>query len=385
MSEWITDRLPTEADGKNGKGWVIIWDGLISTWGRIENVGQGTPWMPCPPPYIAPPDTSLAASIKAVETWHKLDFDNIASEDYVDDAMVKVIEAARKWDEHEKKGDTTYLQKMGEMYEERNKQYAKAENERLRSELIQVKRERDELKRMIEMPTANDPDGVGEGWRSLRHGELTQPGDVYKNHNGILCEFGPTGWPIGHQTIYRRRIETPPSTDPDGVGEGWRLVDKRKDLPVAGDEWEEDSARNKWTPISRFNLESQYFEPSCRYRRRIETLVPVAGGTADDPYNKKLLDSIQGSTEVFEQDRDWQPDKSNQSAESQGKPREWHLVDVQSYDCFRIVESGGIHVREVNAAMDEWTAKLIELCADDMQPTHWLMRDIRLHMKARPQ
>jgi hypothetical protein len=209
----------------------------------------------------------------------------------------------------------------------------------------------------------NDPDGVGEGWRVLRHGELTQPGDVYKNHNGILCEFGPTGWPVGYQTIYRRRIATP---------------------------------------------------------------VIVAGGTPDDPYNKKLLDSIQGSNEALESDPDWRPDgvdhksvlgkKMNEAiekakehmegkepnlnryaehraSEPQGKQDEWWLDTswgsdrLYAYDC---KTTNGIHVRRVNDAMDEWTAKLIELCHEacecgDEDDEHDCIIAVDAHMKARPQ
>jgi len=53
MSEWITDRLPTEADSDiMGKVWV--WEDNAVYWSDYSVVTPGTPWMPIkePAPYV---------------------------------------------------------------------------------------------------------------------------------------------------------------------------------------------------------------------------------------------------------------------------------------------------------------------------------------------
>jgi hypothetical protein len=55
MSEWITDRLPTEADSDvMGKVWV--WEDNAVYWSDYSVVTPGTPWMPInsPAPYVKP-------------------------------------------------------------------------------------------------------------------------------------------------------------------------------------------------------------------------------------------------------------------------------------------------------------------------------------------
>jgi hypothetical protein len=55
MSEWITDRLPTEADSDiMGKVWV--WEDNAVYWSDYSVVTFGTPWMPIksPAPYVKP-------------------------------------------------------------------------------------------------------------------------------------------------------------------------------------------------------------------------------------------------------------------------------------------------------------------------------------------
>jgi hypothetical protein len=55
MSEWITDRLPTNADSDvMGKVW--IWEDNAVYWSDWQLVTPGTPWMPIkePEPYVKP-------------------------------------------------------------------------------------------------------------------------------------------------------------------------------------------------------------------------------------------------------------------------------------------------------------------------------------------
>jgi hypothetical protein len=86
-----------------------------------------------------------------------------------------------------------------------------------------------------------------------------------------------------------------------------------------------------------------------------------------------------------------------QPAEPQGKPREWWIAGSMAFDwedgASAYMKERGIRgvpakCREVNAAMDEWTAKLIELC-DSMSlysSIHGVATEslIREHMKVRP-
>jgi len=55
MSEWITDRLPTEADSDiMGKVWIFEDNDVY--WSDYSVVTDGTPWMPIkqPAPYVKP-------------------------------------------------------------------------------------------------------------------------------------------------------------------------------------------------------------------------------------------------------------------------------------------------------------------------------------------
>jgi hypothetical protein len=54
MSEWITDRLPTEADATDGLVWVCI-EGVVLMYGYTV-VAEGLPWQPIPKPapYVKP-------------------------------------------------------------------------------------------------------------------------------------------------------------------------------------------------------------------------------------------------------------------------------------------------------------------------------------------
>ena len=54
MSEWITDRLPTEKDAYRDLVWVTICGEVVGT--DYLNVSENQPWMPITPPepYVKP-------------------------------------------------------------------------------------------------------------------------------------------------------------------------------------------------------------------------------------------------------------------------------------------------------------------------------------------
>lgn len=55
MSEWITDRPPTEEDADDEKSVWTMCVGKVVTWG-YEGIRKGQPWMPTnrPEPYVKP-------------------------------------------------------------------------------------------------------------------------------------------------------------------------------------------------------------------------------------------------------------------------------------------------------------------------------------------
>ena len=57
-----------------------------------------------------------------------------------------------------------------------------------------------------------------------------------------------------------------PNNDPDGVGDGWRLIDKNVDVPQKGDQAEFSWG---WDDVSLSNIKHKRWS-SMRYRRRIE-------------------------------------------------------------------------------------------------------------------
>jgi hypothetical protein len=324
----------------------------------------------------------------------------------------RLTEAARKWDEHEKKYDTTYLQKMGEMCEERNKRDTKVENERLRTELMQVKVERDELKRKLELkqqvkefansltddctPT-NDPDGVGEGWRKVRDDEEITSEDEYKCGK-FWCKS--SGVRRAAKAIYRRRIETPPTNDPESVGEGWRRIAKG-DIRMKGDQLSPMN-EDDWVPTNAvFGV--PYSDEQLRmfrYRRRIETPLP------EQPDNEVSEPKYSGGKIVYKEDGTWEATLdpiTERTDEPPGEPREWWIWNGFA---FRFRDSAErwakerckpcddpciAHAREVNADVDEWTAKLIELSrlltdrCNGTEDVTSVVNRIREHRKARPQ
>ena len=55
MSEWITDRLPTESECDDGGDVLIPYeDGRSINWGPASDIELGDPWLPAPPIYIEP-------------------------------------------------------------------------------------------------------------------------------------------------------------------------------------------------------------------------------------------------------------------------------------------------------------------------------------------
>ena len=67
MSEWITDRRPTEEDaGPGGIVWTT-YNGKTSPW-SYDGVEKGTPWMPMivPKPYVKPQVPTLDLSVMPV-------------------------------------------------------------------------------------------------------------------------------------------------------------------------------------------------------------------------------------------------------------------------------------------------------------------------------
>jgi hypothetical protein len=123
MSDWIVDRLPTEADA-DAKGFVgTDLDGLFQfvAW---QNIKRGDPWYPIPKPYVPPkpePDTSLAASIHRFEFFRKYGDDDYYDSTLIDDDVSRIIEAARNWDKIDDDNEIADLQQRLEQSEhERN-------------------------------------------------------------------------------------------------------------------------------------------------------------------------------------------------------------------------------------------------------------------------
>ena len=106
MSEWITDRRPTEKDA-DGEGDVLIatTDNLsgwrITGWKDVED----EPWMSPPKPYQPPePDMSLAESIdRCMDCLDGLDEDESTVTVFKDD-LYRIVEAAMAWNLHQVTG-----------------------------------------------------------------------------------------------------------------------------------------------------------------------------------------------------------------------------------------------------------------------------------------
>lgn len=119
---------------------------MLTFW---DNVADGEAWMPVerPAPYQPPqPDTSLAASIErakknCIQTL-QLEADSLLIDD-----LDRIIEAARKWDEHISNAA------------------AQANDDLL-------------VKGIAAMTRDTDPDGVGEGWVE----ELVRLCEILRHH-----------------------------------------------------------------------------------------------------------------------------------------------------------------------------------------------------------
>ena len=99
---------------------------------------------------------------------------------FADEAIDAVIDAARKWDELERKTDEA-MPKIKAMIDE-----------------------------AIERQSSTDPDGVGEGWRLLREGEVIREDDEFKSSSfdGGWRKTRDAGSVVKNTyTLRRRRIE----------------------------------------------------------------------------------------------------------------------------------------------------------------------------------
>jgi hypothetical protein len=68
MSEWITDRLPTEEDAPAHRVWTMH-QGCVEIW-HYKAISSGEPWQPIPrpAPYVKPKRWTVKYDI-AVERW----------------------------------------------------------------------------------------------------------------------------------------------------------------------------------------------------------------------------------------------------------------------------------------------------------------------------
>ena len=194
MTEWITDREPTEQDGDEF-GHVYNAD-LERVMYYESSVRNGNPWCKVewvrkdPEPYQPPePDTSLSASI---ERFRELCLHDDATElDFAD--MDRVIEAAKKWDEW--------------------KDVIEDDTPMPDDEVESIMKNEDFQQ--------SDPDNVGEGWRRLGEDEVIQEGDQYIGDKSIKSYYRPDSWveetekgfgtvPRERETLmFRRRLEEP--------------------------------------------------------------------------------------------------------------------------------------------------------------------------------
>lgn len=250
---WITDRLPYREDG------ILVWvsDGAAHSDvvhpTHYTNVREGMPWMPMdkpPPPYQPPApeaDTSLEADIAYAIHWCEVGKLNMLLE-----RVKRIADAARKVEELERT-IAEMEQSYQELESERNEFARKAikwdEYEKGCEAMVELVAETEKLG-LYEQPST-DPDGV----------EL-------KCTNCGIVESAPfddgDACPLCGCSL--RAVETSNENDPDGVGEGWRLINKKRDRPQRGDQFF-GTRDNEWMfrgqPLANFQAE-------YTYRRRIE-------------------------------------------------------------------------------------------------------------------
>lgn len=268
--------------------------------GHVEFVGvdklithlpncTGWDWTPPQPE----PDTSLEASIERLSDKTGPGYD---TDLYIDD-LDRIIEAARKWDSHLSNAVQAdkFIQSL------RDKQYS------------------------------TDPDGVGEGWRELHHGDVRKKGDEFRNH-------------------------------------GW-------------DRWEPVASPFLGAVIISSDLRD------CRYRRRIEPAeTPLAtvtiqadGDIIGDYCQKKVTPKPKRQSSV------------PQDAAGTEPLREWTVFcSPENVLRWGVGSDEGVKVREVSPELDQWYSKLVRLCERD--PTdfgshgYWTWTcDIMSHLAKRPQ
>jgi hypothetical protein len=190
------------------------------------------------------------------------------------------------------------------------------------------------------------------------------------------CKGGVRDCPIDHDVDNGVCVKPVPdvfhmNNDPDGVGEGWRSL-KLGETIQADDELRSDEDVTQWRKVRDVVGRVVRYENNG-FRRRIEPLVAASPAVSH---------VVGGQAETQPRERNDEP---------QGKPREWWVDDVEIWGIRRAMVKKPLlvdchRVREVNAAMDAWTAKLIELCESLERYNNFPdLRRINDHMKARPQ
>jgi hypothetical protein len=359
MSEWMSpdDRLPTDADSDSDRN---VW---VSSKGQVYKLFWGLAainkhvWMPITKPaaYVGPepgPDTSLAASIERLEghDWLK----KHACRQILDD-IAKLIEAARNWDEQvrQMKADFDAMTELG-------------------------------FNECVDGKASNDPDGVGEGWESMKAGEMRHIGGYeFKDRCDKEWKSGTCNGPIEPCELdfnqYRRRIETPEPTSPAVSHES----DLRERLGKRVRQVWVDWAKRHPNPKPSWLID---WDDLPEDMKEVDRCIGAAiyGDCFAEHQEAIASHAIQQSLK--------------RTDEPPGKPREFWL-DLQcgavieiddTSDCGDAVDM--VRVREVNDEHDEWTAKLIELCeaivgytGSHTKSEAVLINDMCEHMEARPQ
>jgi hypothetical protein len=99
MSEWITDRLPTEEDAVNWANmvWVTWEDGTVGT-RHWSSVAKGQPWklLTVPDPYVEPKRWTLRKSqFAGADYWYVLRDDQLIhslAEGLLDEAAQRICD-----------------------------------------------------------------------------------------------------------------------------------------------------------------------------------------------------------------------------------------------------------------------------------------------------
>jgi hypothetical protein len=287
--------------------------------------------------------------------------------------------------------------------------------------LTQVEHERNELNREVERlqkiiheltdKPSNDPDGVGEGWRLLNPGDLVSDGDEYQTIAGKWIPAGlKTRRGSKYVPVFRRRIETPVPVSPvaSHVAEGQAETQPRErtdeptrtclgcGCPLNVVEWTYCERCSKMNAPEDKSDGELTVAAICYARIRCPHESIKASTSPAWPLDVGLWKPSKDRVENLKKARDLlnrEIQGLEKPAEPQGKPREWWIVKYQMSDrAFMTPRHDGVHVREVNAEMDAWTARLIELCeaivgytGSHTKSEAVLINDMCEHMEARPQ